>query len=141
MSKPNHRSRDQRRPPRQGPPAQKPERPQHATADAVERTGHDRRNLGNRVIGKAHFLEAPLERFRDMNELTQLGKAVAGYPQPHSITAVAKLLTLALVHERMVDAAVGQLYLRLLEQLVRREINRPVGSSGSFGDRARRRRI
>ena len=135
------RARNERGLPEQRAPAQQPQDAENATAYAVQRAGRNAGDLGDRVVGEAHFLETTLECFGNVDEVRDLDQPVAGNAEPQPIAAVAELFVLALVDEAVIDAAAGQLHLRLLEQLVGREVDPPVGLRALLGDRARRRRV
>ena len=83
---------------------------------------------------RTHFLVAALERFGHVDEVRQLAEFVAGYRQAQPVTPLAQCFALALVDEQMIDASVRPLLLRLLEQLVRRELDRHLDT----GDAVRR---
>ncbi len=72
-----------------------------------------------------------------MHEMRDLGQRVAADAELQANVRLAQHDVVALVDEGVIDAPVGALHARLLEQLVRREVDAPVGVRASASAIAR----
>src|SRR5207249_9101927 len=89
----------------------------------------------------AHFSEASREGLWNVDEADEPVELVTRHRKAQAVPPVAQRLLQALVHELMIDTAVGTLHLRLLQQLVGSEIDRPIFARALLRDRASRRCI
>ena len=127
---------DERRLPQQPALAHQPQHADDAAAEAVQNACRQARDVRDRLVVRAHFLEAASERFRHVHVMGDFGERVAAHGESHADPGVAELDVFALVDERVIDPPIGPLDARLLEEAVRPEVDGPVRSRARLRNRA-----
>jgi len=124
--------------PQHPPCTQEQEEPERAASAQVEHDHDDARADGDAVVGRAHLLVATVECLRHLDEVGELGEAVARDHQPQAVAALTNGHIRPLVGQRVICAATRSQLLGRLHQLVGTEVDapqlpcRPLGHAPGF---------